>query len=124
MAVTDDDTAPEELRADAAAVEFTLSEVLCFQSHAAEGERSIRLVPIGFTWPQFYTQMVEEFVVDLPPEVREGMPAHVLMARKAAKYTDDALYSTDFRLDSYDALNTILAALKAEVEDVGELVEP
>jgi hypothetical protein len=69
--------------------------------------------------------MVDEFVLDLPAEVREDMRAHVLMARQAAKYTDDALYSTDFRLDSYDCLNTILAALKAEAEDAdaGEVVE-
>ena len=116
-AVVDDDTQPDELRDDAQLVEFRLSEVLLHQSHAAEGERSIRRLPVGFRWPQFYTQMVEEYILDLPAEVREDMPAHLLMARKAAKYCDNALYSSDFRLDSYDALNTILAALKSAAED-------
>jgi hypothetical protein len=122
--VIDDDTAPDELRADARDVEFALSEVLCYQSHGVDGERSIRLIPVGFRFPQFYTQMVDEFLIDLPPEVREDMPAHILMARQAAKYVDDALYSTDFRLDSYDALNMILAAMKAEVAgEVEEVVD-
>jgi hypothetical protein len=121
--VIEDEDQPDDLRADAADVEFMLSEVLLHQSHSADGERSIRLLPIGFKWAQFYTQMVDEFVLDLPAEVREDMPVHILMARMAAKYTDDGLYSSDFRLDAYDALNTILAALKAAAADDEDVAE-
>jgi hypothetical protein len=116
-AVTDDDTQPDELRAAAADVQFRLSEVLLYQNHGADGERSIRLVPVGFGWPQHYTAMVDEYLIDLGEEVREAMPVHVLMAKQAAALVDNALYSADFRLDAYDALNVILAGFKRAVED-------
>ncbi len=120
-AVVDDDSQPDELRCDAKDVEFWLSEILLHRPHGygADGkrERLIRLLPIGFRWPQHYTQMVDEFLLDLPTEVREDMPAHALMARLAAKYVDDGLLSSDFRLDAYDCLNQILAALKREAQD-------
>jgi hypothetical protein len=123
-AVVDDDSQPDELRADAADVEFRLSEALCYQSHGADDERSIRLLPIGMKWPQHFTSMEAEFEIDLPAQVREDMPAHLLMARLAAKYCDDALLSADFRLDAYDCLNQILAALtRAADEADDELVK-
>jgi len=115
--VVDDDSQSDELRYDAADIEFLLSEVLCFQSHGADGERSIRLTPIGFGWPQFYGQMVDELLVDLGEDVVAEQPARVLLAKHAAKLVDDALFSTDFRLDAYDALNQIPAGLKQAAED-------
>lgn len=119
-AVVDDASQPDELRADAADVEFRLSEALCFQSHGADGQRSIRLPPIGFKWAGHYKQLVDEYLLDLGADIVAEHPAQVLMARKAAKYTDDALYSSDFRLDAYDCLNQILAGLKGAAEDTEE----
>jgi hypothetical protein len=116
--VIDDDTKTDELRTDARDVEFALSEALCYQDHSADGERSIRLVPIGFKWPQHYTTMVGEFLVDVGEDVCAAQPAWVVLAKHCAALVDDALYSADFRLDCYDALNTILAILTraSEVE--------
>jgi hypothetical protein len=122
--VTDDDTKPDELRGAAARVEFRLSEALLHQSHGADGERSIRLIPVGFGWPQFYTQMVDEFILDLGEDVAAEEPAWVLLAKHWAALTDNALYSSDFRLDCFDVLNEILARLKQAAEDEDELVEP
>lgn len=115
-AVIDDDSQPDELRNAAVDVSFVLSEALCYQ-FGVEGQREIRLIPIGMKWPQFYSDLVSELLVDLGEEVCEGMPAHVLMARQIAKYVDDMLFSTDFRLDAYDCLNQILASLKAAADD-------
>ena len=118
--VVDDAGQPDELRCAAHDVEFILSEALCYQPYAAPDEREIRLLPIGMKWPQHFTSMTEEFLLDIGAEVREGMPAYALMARMAAKYADDALLSVDFRLSSYDVLNTILAAMTRAAQDERE----
>jgi hypothetical protein len=100
------------MRTAASDIEFALSEALCFQSHSADGERSIRLIPVGFRWAQFHTQTVDELLVDLGEDVVAENPAWVALAKHAAALVDDALYSSDFRLDCYDALSEILARLK------------
>ena len=125
-AVVDDESQPDELRAGAADVEFMLSEVLLYQDHSADGTRSIRMLPILFGWPQGVTSMLDEFLLDVGADVVAEHPAQVLMARLAAKYCDDGLFSSDFRLDAYDALNQILAALTraAQDEEAAEEVQP
>jgi hypothetical protein len=115
-AVIDDASAPDELLTDARDVEFALSEALCYQSHGVD-ECSIRLIPIGFKFPQFYTELVDKQLVDLGEDVVAENPARVAIAKHAAKLVDDALFSADFRLDAYDALNQILAGLKRAAEE-------
>jgi hypothetical protein len=61
----DDESQPDEVRDKAATMQYWLSEVLCYQDHSAEGERSLRVVPIGFKWPNFYSDMADELVLDL-----------------------------------------------------------
>jgi hypothetical protein len=115
----DDESQPDEVRDKAALMQYWLSEVLCYQNHSAEGERSLRLVPVGFKWPQFYTQMVDELVLDLygsvePTDIRS---IRIMLARQAAAIVDDMLYSTDFRLEAYEALNEIVDGMKESAEE-------
>jgi hypothetical protein len=116
--VIDNDELPDEVREQANFVQFALSEIACYQPASAEGEREIRLVPIGFKWAQFYTHMVDEFVLDLygeePTDIRS---IRVLLARQSAVVVDDMLYSTDFRLQNLDTLNEILASMKREAAE-------
>jgi hypothetical protein len=121
--VVDDAGQSDEMRDAAYFVEFCLSEALLHQSHSADGERSIRLLPIMFGWPNAYSDMVDELLLDLGEDVVAENPARVAIAKHAARLVDDALYSSDFRMDAYDALNEILAGLKAEAEVDEEVVE-
>jgi hypothetical protein len=115
----DDESQPDEVRDKAALMQYWLSEVLCYQDHSAEGERSLRLVPVGFKWPQFYTQMVDELVLDLygsvePTDIRS---VRIMLARQAAAIVDDMLYSTDFRLEAYEVLNEILDSTRQSADE-------
>jgi hypothetical protein len=61
--------------------------------------------------------MVDEFLVDVGEGVVAEQPAWVVLAKHCAALVDNALYSSDFRLDCYDALNQILTRLKPPEDD-------
>jgi hypothetical protein len=126
MAIADDPSEGEQIRADTADLLKELCDLLLYQQPGLAG-REIRLKPVGMTWPRFYPDMTEEFLVDVGAEVVADNPLLVLLARRAAELCDNVAYSVDFRLHSLDVLNEILAALKraAEEEDgvPDELVE-
>lgn len=114
--VVDDESQPNAVRDEAASVQFWLSEMLCYQNQPAT---PFRLIPVGMKVAQFFTHLVDELILDLGGElVEELWPAYCQMAPQAAKMAYDGLYSAEFRLDAYDAMNTVLAGLKRYIDDV------
>lgn len=75
----------------------------------------------------YYADTVEEFLLDLPEDVKAEHPALVCMAQYAATLVDNEEFSSDFRLDALDALKTILGALNpctGDDDDAESEVEP
>jgi hypothetical protein len=110
--VIDDPEQPEMMRLRARKKFEEWNEILCHQTPDADGERSCRLVPVGMRWRNFYTDMVEELLLDLGDEVTQQNPAYVVMGRLAARLVDNRSYATDFRLDALDALHQLIGSLK------------
>jgi hypothetical protein len=120
----DDPATPDDVREHARNVFSDLNFWLAFSdARSYPGERTIRMVPIGMHWPGFYAEMVEELLIDLGPKVVDDQPARVALARHTAKLVDEQGFSTDYRLDSLDALNEVLASLKAAADEAEELAE-
>ena len=101
----------DQIRDDAYDLFFQLTELLLYQPSGATGRREIRLIPVGFKFAQFYTQMVDELVLDLGDQIAD-QPVRIALARKLAALVDDMLYSDDCRLDSLHALNQVLVSLR------------
>ncbi len=113
--VVDDDTLSDDSRDDAEGLHFAISELLLHWGH--NPDQSVRLIPMGFELPQFYTQMAEKLLADLGGEHIEAQcPAYVAMARRS-RLVDNALYSDDFRVDALSSLNEVLACLNRRLAD-------
>jgi hypothetical protein len=69
------DGGPDELREDAHRV-FEDTSFWLLYGIPTDG-RSIRMVPAGFRWPGYYVEMVAEFLLDLPGDVRSEFPGQV-----------------------------------------------
>jgi hypothetical protein len=96
-----------------------LSDVLLYGEPG--GERSIKLIPMSFKVAGFYRDTVGEMILDLGGErVEADHPVFCCLARLSAALVDDQSYSTDFRLDSLDALDRVLAGLKRATDDEEE----
>jgi hypothetical protein len=89
MALMDDAAEPEQIRHDMADLFDELNELLLYQPHGADGQRSLRLVPMSFKLKRFHCDMVEELLLDLGEDVVADHPAQVLMARQAAELVDN-----------------------------------
>jgi hypothetical protein len=116
-AVADDDREPDDVRQDVRDLLRDMTHVLLYGEPG--GGRSIKLIPVGFRWPGFFVDMVAEFLVDLDDEVKAERPAQVHLAQYAATLVDREGFSIDFRLDSLDALNVILASLRGTDDQKG-----
>ncbi|OMC44096.1 hypothetical protein A5745_16810 [Mycobacterium sp. IS-2888] len=119
--IIDNPDIPDDVRDHANAIQFQLSEMLCYPSRA-ERQQPVRLIPYGFRIPQYFSELVDEFVLDLygeePTDIRS---IRVMLARQSAKVVDDMLYSVDFRLQNLEVLNELLAHMKADADDDDEI---
>jgi hypothetical protein len=115
--IIDDPSQPESVRAEAAELQFILSEALAYGFGPKDSE-NIRLVPVGSKFERFYSEMVEELVLDMFGGEPQGSEAiSVMLIRGAAANADNMLYSTDFRLESVDCLNDLIATMRKRVDD-------
>jgi hypothetical protein len=115
--IIDDETQPGQVRDEAAELQFILSEVLAYGFGPKDSD-NIRLVPAGFRFPNFYSDMVDELVLDLYGGEPEGVESiSVMMARQAAAHADNALFSTDMRLENADCLAEIIASMRQRAAD-------
>jgi hypothetical protein len=122
-AVIENPDTPEDMREHALNVFSDVNFWLAFSdARGCPTDRTIRMLPIGFKWPGFFTDMVEVLLIYSPRNVIDERSGQVALARWAAKEIDDEGYSSDWRLDMYDALNKVVASLKAAADDA-ELVE-
>lgn len=109
---------PDWLGADKNWAYARASYILLHQQHGADGKRSIRLIPMSFRVIGFHRDMVEEYILDLGGEpVEAAHPVYCVLARHAAGLVDCQSYSFDFRWDALQALDGVLATLKATVDD-------
>jgi hypothetical protein len=112
---------PEWLGRDASWAYTRASDILLHQEHGADGQRSIRLIPLSFKVAGFHQDMVSEFILDLGGEqVEAGHPVYCQLARLAAGLVDHQQYSFDFRWAAYEALNGVLASWKRAAADDDE----
>jgi hypothetical protein len=119
MAIADDPSEGEQIRADCRDLLAELCELLLHQQPGLAG-REIRLKPVGMTWPRFYPDMTEEYLLDLGEDVVAENPMWVVLAKHFAALCDNDSFSVDYRCASLEALNEVLAALKAAAEDEGD----
>ncbi len=118
--VIDDETKSDEIRDDAQLQLYWLTEVLCYWGKSPDGG-ALRLLPFGFSVPQFYGDMVNELVLDLGGEqVETEFPASVLIVRQVAAMVDNMLYSNDFRLEALDCLGVVVDSLRRVAADDDE----
>lgn len=76
-------------------------------------ERRTRDVPSGFAQRRFYTDMVDQFVLDVYGGEPDGLESlSVMLARHAAKSVDDWQQSTDFRLEELESLTYLLDSIR------------
>jgi hypothetical protein len=86
-ATISDPATPEDRREAARKVAEDLGFWLMFGDGRADGV--IQLEPAGFKWGAFYSDLVEEFLLDLGCDVVEDHPALAEMARHAAELVDE-----------------------------------
>ncbi|HTX94342.1 MAG TPA: hypothetical protein VME67_05580 [Mycobacterium sp.] len=81
----------------------------------------VRMVPVLMRdpWGYAYQEMTDEFMLDLPEEVKAACPADALLARRAAEACDTQGFSMDCRLECLEVLNKTLARLKNYADDAG-----
>jgi hypothetical protein len=85
------------------------SRALLFENDPA---KRVRLRWLSFSVRGFYANMVAETLARLDDDFKAEQPIRVQMARQAAEMCDNADYSTDFRLDALNALETVLESLE------------
>ena len=110
--VIDDETAPDEIRDEAAASQFLLTELLSY-GYRSPDDDGFPVVPVEMNWPQFYTEMVEELLLDLGDSVH---PLRAMLARGAAADVDNGLLSVDARLEHLEVLNEIICNIMQSAE--------
>jgi hypothetical protein len=122
--VIDDKSKPESVRAEVQDVFNLVEQILCYYP---PGEREIVLVPMTFHVKDYYQMTVEQYISELPDEVKAAEPLRLAMAWHAAKLIDNQEFSTDLRLDMRDALEEVIAGLQraaADVEDAEDADPP
>jgi hypothetical protein len=109
---------PEWLRAMAKEVADAMGFWLSWGGGA--GPRPlVRVVPgaMNDPWAWAYQEMTEEYLRDLPEQVKAESPADVLLAQRAAEICDTQGLSIDCRLETLSVLHSILARLRFATED-------
>lgn len=112
--VIDNESLPDEVRDEAAEVQFILSEFLCYP---AMPEQEIRVVPALMKVPNGCRAVVEELELEVGHRDLPLLPLQFMLAYGAADAVDHMLYSFDFRFENYDVLCNIISDIRRRVED-------
>jgi hypothetical protein len=115
--VMDDPTTPKSMRNDAEHGMGYLNDMLLYGPPGGDG-RSVVVIPAGFHVRDHFATMTEQWLAELPADVRDEQRALIQGARTIAAVIDNRSFSTDFRLDARDALADTLAQLQQASEDV------
>lgn len=79
----------------------------------------IRMVPALMHLEYAYQELTEEFLANLPDEVKAACPAEVELVKVAAKLSDNQGFSRDCRLECLQTLNKLMTRLKSHADFAG-----
>jgi hypothetical protein len=116
--VMEDDSQSTSLRDEAHDLLFILNEIMC---HRFDLGLERVVLPAGCAEFQYYTEFVNDLVIDLygSDEPQDFRSVTILLARRAAEYVDDALYTNAFRMECYEVLVELVDAIRQQAADAG-----